>query len=318
MGAVPFYDSHYMESRLYYPDLIDELDKAFAGNVSAFPPRGHFTIPSNDKNEKDALLFMPAWNEGRDMGTKLVTVYPENEKFNHPVIQGIYVHFDKKYGTPLGMFDVRTLTNIRTAATSALASRYLSKQDSSTLLMMGTGHLIPYLVKAHASIRPVRKVFVWGRDSEKARQKVKEIQHGHLEVTNATDLQIAMSEADIISAATLSREPIVFGRFLKGGQHIDLVGSYTRDRREADDDTMSRGKIFVDTKEGAIKESGDITIPMASGIISMRDIAGDLFDLCGKKVKGRSNQHEVTIFKSVGYALEDLVAARYFLNIGKG
>ncbi len=315
MGAVPFYDAHYMESRLYYPDLIDELDKAFAGNVSAFPPRGHFTISSKDKNEKDTLLFMPAWNEEHDMGTKLVTVYPENEKFNRPVIQGVYVHFDKKYGTPLGMFDVRTLTNIRTAATSALASRYLSKPDSSTLLMMGTGHLISYLVKAHASIRPIRKVIVWGRNGEKARQKVKEIQSSHFEVTHATDLQIAMRDADIISTATLSRDPIVFGRFLREGQHIDLVGSYTPDRREADDDTLLQGKIFVDTIEGAIRESGDISIPMTKGIISMRDIAGDLFDLCGKKVNGRSNQKELTIFKSVGYALEDLVAARYFLNI---
>ncbi len=318
MSPIPFIDSAFMEVHCEYPALIESLKNGFAAEKPIFPKRNHYQLGLDPPDVEKTLLIMPAWDNEKDMGIKLVTIYPENSKQGHPVIQGVYVHFDKISGTPSCLLDARTLTNIRTAATSVLAASYLARPQSTVLLMIGTGSLCPYFIKAYTSLFPIVKVYLWGRDHFKTRKRAEELASGQYEVIAVKSYREVMSEANIISTITLAREPLIFGQDVRPGQHIDLVGSYTTDRREADDEVMMRSRIYVDTMEGACTESGDLVIPLKKGIIRKEDIAGDLFSLCSQTVGGRRSMEEITLFKSVGFALEDLVAARYFLNLKKG
>lgn len=318
MNPIPFIDSAFMEMHCKYPVLIESLKKGFAAGKPIFPKRNHYQLGIDPPDVENTLLIMPAWDKEKDLGIKLVTIYPENRKQDKPVIQGVYVHFDKITGTPSCLLDARTLTNIRTAATSVLAASYLARPQSTALLMIGTGTLCPYFIKAYTSLFPIEKVYLWGRDYIKTRKRAEELTSDQYEVIAVKSYREVVAEADIISTITLSREPLVLGQDVRPGQHIDLVGSYTPDRREADDEVIMRSRIYVDTMEGACTESGDLVIPLTKGIIRVEDIAGDLFSLCSQTVAGRRSMEEITLFKSVGYALEDLVAARYFLNLKKG
>ena len=253
---------------------------------------------------------MPAWESGKSVGVKLVTVSPENGKKDLPAIQGIYILFDGDTGTPKALIEAKTLTARRTAAASALATSYLARPDSTKLTMVGTGVLAPNLIQAHAAVRPIKDVTIWGRDLKKAEDLAKEINNLGFTAYAEENLEKAVSSADIISSATLSKTPLISGSWLKPGQHIDLVGAYRPDMREADDEAIKRSSIFVDTYAGATKEGGDIVIPLQSGILSREDIKADLFDLTQGKHKGRSSVEEITYFKSVGHALEDLAAAQ--------
>jgi ornithine cyclodeaminase len=206
--------------------------------------------------------------------------------------------------------DAKTLTNLRTAATSALASKYLSKKDSKILLMFGTGALAPQLVKAHATVRPIEKVYLWGRNFEKTQRLANQLKSDKFETKAVEKIESVIAEADIISCATLSAKPLINGAWLKPGQHLDLVGSYQKHTREADDEAILKSSVFVDTLQGAPKESGDLFIPIQNGIFKIEDIKADLFEMCrSEKDIFRNNETEITFFKSVGHALEDLVAA---------
>ena len=291
-----------IENLLSYPKLISALKNAFASSDITVPLRHHHDIENN------TLLLMPAWQKGKYMGVKLVNVAPENHQYNLPSIQGVYLLSDTEKGTPLAMMDAKLLTNKRTAAASALASSLLSRKDSASLLMIGTGSLAPELIKAHANVRTLKTIYVWGRNFEKAKALALQL-NDKFNIQAIEDLQVGISKVDIISCATMSKESLVKGEWLREGQHLDLVGSYKPGMRESDDEVMMKANIFVDTFEGATKESGDIVIPIQKGVITLKDIKGDLFDLCSQKIKGRTNLKEITFFKSVGHALEDLVAA---------
>ncbi len=180
--------------------------------------------------------------------------------------------------------------------------------------MLGTGALSAELIKAHASVRPIKEVFVWGRSFEKAKSVAARLKDQEFSVSAVATIEEKIGEVCIVSCATLSREALVNGEYLKKGQHIDLVGSYKPDMREADDQTIIKSSVFVDTFDGALSESGDIVIPMKSGILKKEDIRADLFQLCSNQIEGRRSIEEITVFKSVGYALEDLVAAEYYYN----
>ena len=180
--------------------------------------------------------------------------------------------------------------------------------------MIGTGALSANLIKAHASVRPIKTVYVWGRNSEKAKAICKELKNESFNCIPIEDIQKKISDVDIISCATLSKTPLVLGEYLKEGQHIDLVGAYKKDMREADDETIKKSSVFVDTFQGGLKESGDIVIPLNNGKLKEEDIKADLFQLSSREKSGRSNDSEITLFKSVGHALEDLVAASYYYN----
>lgn len=293
---------------LGYGALIDALAEAFRGEITV-PVRHHHAIPRPGADA--TLLLMPAWTQSGELylGCKIVTVFPDNAKSGRPSLYGQYLLLSGETGEPLALIDGRVLTAWRTAAASALAARHLARRDASHLVMIGAGALAPHLVRAHASVRPIRRVTLWNRTKARAVALGFTLAEGGIEVEVTDRLEAAVREADIVSCATLAAKPLVQGRWLKEGTHVDLVGGFTAGMREADDETLRRSRIFVDTRAGALKEAGDIVDPLARGVISEADIAADLLDLCRGKAQGRKTASEITLFKSVGTAIEDLAAA---------
>ncbi|MBO3699409.1 ornithine cyclodeaminase family protein [Roseivirga sp. E12] len=292
-----------------YEEFIPILRKAFCENYT-IPPRHHHEFDNGVGENTSTLLLMPAWSKGEYLGVKMVTVSPYNGEVNLPAIQGVYTLMDARNGLIKTQMDAKILTVKRTAAASALASSFLSRKDSSTLLMVGTGALAPELVKAHSTVRSIDKVLIWGRSIDKAHLLKNQLQHLNLEVEVIESLKEGVKQADIISVATLSQEPLILGEWLGKGQHLDLVGAYKADMREADDKVMERASIFID-HEGALSESGDLAIPLTLNVISKEDIKSDLFELCNGSKQGRVSDKEITLFKSVGHALEDLAAGLF-------
>jgi ornithine cyclodeaminase len=297
-----------------FPTLIEALRDGFRREVVT-PLRHRHMIKIGGEPDA-ALLLMPAWddlsNSARSedgyVGVKIVSVYPGNAKRDLPGVAAVYMLMSGRTGEPLAVIDGE-LTNWRTAAASALAASYLAREDASSLLMVGAGALAPFLIEAHASVRPIEEVTIWNRSKERAEALAELLADRPYAVSVASDLETAVWGADIVSCATLSSAPLVRGAWLRRGAHVDLVGAFTPTMRESDDDAVRRARLFVDTWAGALKEAGDILQPIEAGAISEKDVVGDLFDLCRGKVEGRRSSDEITMFKSVGTALEDLVAA---------
>jgi len=298
-----------LQNALSYPILIQSLRNAFCENITV-PLRHHHQYANPKAGVDSTLLLMPAWQSSEYLGVKIVTVSPNNTTHQLPSIHGVYLLFNAKTGVPIAQMDAKILTSRRTAAASALASTYLSRKDSRTLLMVGTGALAPCLIEAHATVRPIEKVLVWGRNFEKAQQLIDNLKLPHLKLQAIEKIAQGIEAADIISCATLSEQSLIFGKYLRDGQHVDLVGSFKPDMREADDIAIQKATVFVDTLEGAIKESGDIVLPLENGILNISDIQADLFGMCQMDNFQRKSKEEITLFKSVGHALEDLAAAR--------
>lgn len=312
---IPFISSSFIDQNTDFKDLIHALKIGFS-NASdiEIPMRHHHDFKNGEKKADSTLLLMPAWEARKTAGVKVVTVSPDNAKHNLPSVQGIYIHMDASTGVVQSIQDAKALTAKRTAAASALASSFLSRTDSSSLLMIGTGALAPNLIRAHASVRSLDTIYLYGRRKKKAEEISDELKLEGFNVIVVEDYKSVLSDVDIISCATLSETPLIKGAYLRPGQHIDLVGSYRKDMREADDSTLKQSSIFVDT-QAAQKESGDILIPIQEEVISSKDIQADLFALCQKRHPGRSSSKEITVFKSVGYALEDLVAANLYFEL---
>ena len=280
------------------------------------PARHHHKIKV--AGEPDAtLLLMPAWTPGGYLGTKILNVFPGNSERGLPSISANYLLSSAKTGEMLALNDGGELTAVRTAAASALAASYLARTDASHLLIVGTGRLAPLLASAHASQRPVDTITVWGRTPDKAEALARDLTDQGMNAQATDDLESAVGNADIVSCATMAEESLIHGEWLRPGAHLDLVGAYTPEMREADDEAVRRATVFVDTRDGAAKEAGDIVIPLATGVLSMDAIAADLYDLCRGDHPGRANDEEITLFKSVGVALEDLAAAILFYEIKK-
>jgi ornithine cyclodeaminase/alanine dehydrogenase-like protein (mu-crystallin family) len=288
--------------------LIETLDLAFRSDVQV-PSRVHYEVPVPGGNN-GILLLMPAWQPGIHLGVKIVTVFPDNARQGNPAVFGSYLLLSAETGSPIAFLDGTELTLRRTAAASALASTYLSRKDSCKLLMIGTGNLAPHLVKAHAIARPVTDVCIWGRRAEAANRLADRISESSLTVTVADNLEHAVRDADIISCATLASKPLVKGDWLMPGQHLDLVGNFKPDTAEADEQAMCRGDVYVDTRAGAFAEAGEIVQALESGAMTRSDIKGSLRELASGDVSGRHSAKDITVFKSVGTALEDLAAAR--------
>jgi ornithine cyclodeaminase len=297
-----------IDAVLDYPSLVNALREAFASAIVA-PVRHHHEIarPGADA----VLLLMPAWHAapGGYLGVKTVSVFPDNASRRKPSVMGTYLLMAGDTGEPLAALDGQALTLWRTAAASALAASYLARPDAARMAMIGAGALAPRLIAAHAAVRPIREVAIWNRTAETARRLAGELDRPGLRVVAAADRESAVRSADIVSAATLSSEPLVQGAWLKPGAHVDLVGAYNPRMRESDDEAIRRARVHVDTRGGALKEAGDIVQAVASGVLRETDIAGDLADLCHGRVEGRRSAEEITLFKSVGTAIEDLAAA---------
>lgn len=293
---------------LPYKALVEALREMFRAGCE-MPVRHHHTL--GVPGEPDAtLLLMPAWTPGQYLGVKLVTVMPGNATRGLPSISGQYILSDARTGAALALIDGAVLTARRTAAASALAADYLARKDAGHLVIAGTGSLSRPLAEAHCALRPIRKVTIWGRRLAAAEEVAADLQADlGVEVVAAADLEAAVRTADIVSAATMSQTPLILGDWLPEGCHVDLVGAYKPTMRESDDAAIRRARVYVDTRAGAMKEGGDIVIPLQSGALTPAAIAGDLYDLTRGTALGRTSDTEITLFKSVGAALEDLAGA---------
>jgi len=297
---------------LPFEALIDALDAAFQAGANT-PDRMHLEVEVPGGVD-GTLLLMPCWQSNKNIGVKIASVFPGNTEKALSAVHASYFLMDASSGVPVAVLDGTELTRRRTAAASALASRYLSRTDSRTLLMVGTGKLAPHLVAAHASARDLDKVLLWGRREEAAKTLQERLSTLSLETAVVTDLEAAVSDADIISCATLANEPLIKGEWLHEGQHLDLVGAFKPEMREVDANAVARAEVYVDTYSGAMSEAGDILLAIQEGAIKESDIAGDLAELAKGQCQGRTSNEAITLFKSVGTALEDLAAAELVMG----
>ena len=306
-------DAEGVRARAPLPKLIESLEQAFRGSA-AIPQRLVLAQPGGDGGRQ--FLVMPVFDADGSAAVKLVTYVPDNAGRGLPTVQAAIVAFSND-GTPVAVLDGTMVTRLRTAAASALASKYLSRTNSSRLTVVGTGALAPWMAAAHAVVRPIERIEVWGRRPERVMATIafiREIVTSRVAVSAAFALEESVRSADIVTCATTSPAPLIAGLWLKPGSFVDLVGSFSPSTREADDDVVRRARIFVDTFEGALAEAGDLIDPIARRVIGRERVEGELADLVTGRVTGRQSAEEITLFKSVGTALEDLAAARLVLE----
>lgn len=306
-----FIDQEALKKILDWNGLIQSIESVFETGCE-LPMRHHHTIGVTGQDDA-TLLLMPAWTQDGFLGVKLVNVFPSNSAVGLPSIHSLYTLSSATTGERLAMMDGGELTARRTAAASALASRFWSRANASTLLMVGTGRLALNLIEAHASQRPLTTVNIWGRRLVALQELAQSVEALGFTVNifQGDSIAEAVKASDIVSCATLSKEPLIKGAWLQPGTHVDLVGGFTPTMREADDEAIRRSTVSVDTRTGAMKEAGDIVVPLETGILQPSDIAADLYDHCRGSHKGRSSADEITLFKSVGAACEDLAGAMY-------
>ncbi|MGH8676460.1 MAG: ornithine cyclodeaminase family protein [Burkholderiales bacterium] len=304
-ASIPYYSAEQVHAALDYPALIEELRRAFARGASV-PLRHAHKV---NEHENARLLLMPAWREGEALGVKIVTAFPGNAARGAATVAATYVLLDGSTGHPQALIDGEALTLRRTAAASALASGYLSRPESKTLLVVGTGRLAPYMAAAHSAVRQFARILVWGRAPDKARALADRLVTRGLNAMPVSDLRHALSETDIVTCATTAALPIVHGADVRPGTHVDLVGGFTPSMREADDNLVAKATVFVDTYSGALAEGGDVVEPMRSGVLARSSVKAELAELCRGEKLGRTSAGQITFFKSVGTALEDLAAA---------
>lgn len=294
--------------------LIDALE---AGHAKPKPETADSLV-----GPADARYFVRSGHDGGELvGSKLITIFPDNpSEGDLPAVQALIVLFDGNNGSPLAALDATELTYWKTAADSALGSKLLSRRNAATLAIAGAGGLAPWLVRGHMAVRPgIERVLVWNRTVEKAAALAKQLQSEGIPAEQVDAFEDAVRGADIVSTVTMAPEPILRGVWLNPGAHVDLVGGFSADTREADDDVMKRGRLFVNCRESALDGVGDIDGPMRSGVIGEGDILGDLFDLIGGKTAGRKSAKDITVYKNAGGAHIDLMVARALLErIGEG
>lgn len=297
---------------LDYPSLVEALRELCRRGVDR-TERSIISQPLADGRQNDWLL-LPAWQFDRHMGIKLVSVFPENVERGVDSVQGLYLLFDGTTGMPLAAIDGAAITLRKTAANSALAATYLTREDAATLVLVGAGALGPHLVRAHHAVRPsIRRVRIWNRTASRAEAAAAELADElGVDAAAVSDLEAAIREADIVTCATMATSPLVRGAWLRPGAHVDLVGGFRENMREADDEAVKRARIFVDARFTAAAHAGDICQPLASGLISDADIT-DTFELARGEKPGRQSADEITLFKSGGGGHEDLGTAQHLL-----
>jgi len=296
-------DAARTRAALAFPKLIEALRAAFVAGAEV-PLRHRHAVAGGE----GTLLLMPAWQGRAAMGVKLVTVFPGNGALGLNSVFSTYILCDGATGRHLAVMDGNEITGRRTAAASVLAGGYLARRDAARLVIAGAGHIAGMMAQAWRAVRPIEHVAVWNPRPARAETLAARLREEGIAAVATQDLEGAVRGADIVSCATLASEPIVRGGWLRAGAHLDLIGGYRPDMREADDAAVKRSRIYIDT-DAALAEAGDLTQPISAGVVTRADIVGDLAGLCRGAVKGRATEGEITLFKSVGSAIEDLAAA---------
>ncbi len=295
-----------------FTTLVNELEALHLEPIGLVD---EMLMESKDADNNASHFFIrTGWQPEKAVGAKVITVFPRNNKERaHPSIQAVYILFEGVNGSPVACLDGTALTWLKTASDSALASKLLSRKDIKSMLMVGAGQMAPHLVRAHCQIRPsLRRVQIWNRTIDKAEALCRELAEDFPEIQfNASaKLEAQAREADLICSAIGCHQPIIKGEWLKPGSHLDLIGAYTPTMREADDECLRRGSLFVDARETTLHHIGELMIPLASGVISESDVLADFSDLCQKRHGGRSSGDEITVFKNGGGGHLDLMCAR--------
>jgi ornithine cyclodeaminase len=268
-------------------------------------------LDSSLGNETELYFVRNAVDRGRFMASKLITSFPANLSSGElPAVQAVCVLFDGANGRPLAVMDGTEITYWRTAADSALGARLLARTDAATMLVVGAGGMSRWLVRAHCAITPsLQRVLIWNRTRQRAIDVAAALANEGIQAEVTEDLDGATQEADLISTCTRSHVPLIKGANLKPGAHLDLVGSYSAQTREADDEAARRALVFVDRRESAFDGVGDILGPISSGAIREADVLGDLYDLVGGSVRGRRAPTDITYYKNAGGGHLDLMTA---------
>ena len=301
-----------VHAALPWDALVAALEAAFLAPPAAPVRHVHALAPD------DTLLLMPAWN-ATSIGVKLVTVIPGAAGRGGRTVDATFLLLDRHTGAPRALLDGEALTVRRTAATSALAARVLARAHPETLLIVGAGRLAPWMVRAHVALQPtIERVLVWGRAPDAAEALAGRLCAEGVPAEAAPDLQSAVRKADIVCCATTATSPIVRGAWLRPGTHLDLVGGFTPAMREVDDEAVSRARVVVDQLASALTEAGDLVQPLSSGVITREAIVGELAEVLRATVMARRDGLDITLFKSVGHALEDLAAAELAVHADRG
>lgn len=264
--------------------------------------------------KEGSLLSRAAWIDGLGFGVKSVTVFGDNPKAGLPTVQGAMQVFEPGRGVPKAIIESRLITELKTASDSVLGAKFLARPDSETLLIVGAGTVARSLVAAYVAAFPsIKRIIIWARRPEQAEALKQEVHVPGVKISATWDLAAAASAADIIASATMAREPVLHGDWIRPGTHVDLIGAFKADMREADDRLISMASLYVDSRDTTIDHIGELTIPIASGIIDAGAVRGDLYDLVGGDAKGRLSEAEITLFKNGGGAHLDLMIAHYIV-----
>jgi ornithine cyclodeaminase/alanine dehydrogenase-like protein (mu-crystallin family) len=302
------FDAERTRAALPFEHLIPALRELFASGRAVVPARGVHAIADEEGDPAMTSLVMPAWLPGVAYAVKVINIAPGNAGLGLPGLHASVLLHDARTGVPLALMDGDEITARRTAAASALAASWLARDDARHLLVVGGGRIARLLPEAYRAVRRIEQVSVWTRNPAAAQALASQWRESGHDAWPVTDLPAAAASADIVSCATLAQAPVVQGRWLRPGSHLDLIGSFTPDMREADDDAFRGARLFVDTEEALVK-SGELLGPMQRGVFVAGDVQGTLASLSRGESAGRRTRAERTVFKSVGTALEDLAAA---------
>lgn len=305
------FDAAQVNSLLDYPSLIAALRAAHAAD--AMPKTSSMLVDEPDSAGDNKFLSLVGWVAQQTIAVKLVGVFPANlsRPVPEPSVQGIVALFSGATGAPVLVADGAAMTFRKTAADSGLGASFLARKDARTLLVVGAGGLAPHAAMAHTAARPsIDRVLIWNRTLSRAQAAAQALSLPGVSVAATADLDAAVSEADVISCVTMSTAPLVRGALLKPGAHVDLIGAYLPEMREADDDVVRRARVFVDIRKNC-DGSGDIRTPIERGLLTLDAIEADLFDLCTGRHPGRTSDTDITMYKNCGGAHLDLFTARH-------
>ena len=291
-----------------YGPLVEALAKGLREPIES-PPRSHF----NPNHDASTVLIMPAWKPHQVMGTKIVSIWPENNARGQSAVSAIYVVTSCKDGTPLAVIDGTELTLRRTAAAAALAARMLARPKSTRLLVVGSGALSAHMAMAHHSVFSLSEITIWGRQLEKAQSVVATLARAGITARATDDLQQALANTDIVAAATTASTAFIPSEWVHAGTHLGLIGAFTSSMAEAETQLLPRARLFADNRAAVLEKGGEVVQALRAGLISAQDVLAELSELVAlpSLVDGRREDADITVFKSVGFAALDLIAAQH-------